>query len=1574
MNLRVCANAALRCFHPFRAVATAERTAGSRKWLVPLFAVLAAFSPARAQIGPPVTPGFPNVAQVAGTALSGLNAPQQGRTAIIAYHNGTLFTIPEVPSSQPGADFQVRSWDISDPTQPLLLEVLGQTPMPLSAHGYLKSGDYLIIGPNWPPGTEWSFRATAPLTIDRTTFPETFCVGLRGCQFYPWYAGPVYTLYNTTSGNAHVQLNGVTLSSWDHLGMTGVIGHPFIVGNLLIFVSDESRTGIATYDISDPANPVLLDVLTTGGPGGYHPELWGGDGKLYAVMPYRDRGNGFRIADLTDPADIKFVVDRPLSGTQSMYAQFQDEYGFMGDHKVDMRSFESVLFLNGNAVERPNQPGVIGIDTSQFALPLGNLLVTGGIGPNEGMAIWAHQAEPDTRGPSVGYHIPQAGRTNYPAGAPISLLIHETLESYTIVNGQTFIVRPLGGMPIAGRIFFSYNDVLTFTPDQPLLANTTYEVVIPEGGIKDAAGNGIVGYSFTFSTGSNLNGNAPPQVTSLTASAYPVAPGAPVTLTATATDPNNDPLEYRFDFGDGSPKTAWSSTPSAAASYAEEGHYRVAAQVRDPSGSIDTETLTVTVVNPPTGPQPSSSTKVLCDAAARRVWVVNPDTDTLAALDADALVKVLEVPVCADPRGVARAAGGLLWVACHDDDSLRVLDGAGAPVATLALDYGSAPAGIAASPDGGSVYVALEGSGELARYDAATRQRTGTLALGAAPRAIAVRGDGARVFVTRFLSPANHAEVWEVNAGTFALTRTIQVRKFGGAANADSTATGRGVANYLSAIAIEPDGASAWVASSKPNSERGLLFGPDLDQDNTVRTVVWQIDLASGALLKSIDIDNSDSASALGFSPLGDYLFVTLQGNNQMVVFDLLAMQSTTGLAGFVSRLGTGLAPQGVCGDAPTGRTFVQNFMARSITAIETDELFRFGDVVPASSEISTVALERLAPEVLQGKQVFYNAADPRMSAEGYISCASCHLDGGHDGRTWDFTGRGEGLRNTISLHGRAGTGHGNVHWSANFDEIQDFENDIRNAFGGEGFLSDADFAATSSTLGAPKMGLSAELDALAAYVGSLGAETVPRSPWREADGSMTAAGIAGGAVFDALACGSCHSGPAYTDSTGPAATLHDVGTLRTSSGQRLGGPLTGIDTPTLLGVWDTAPYFHDGSAATLDDVFRVAGGTVLQAETGTPSGAAMIFSQFVDLNNDDTVHNRAYVAFGGSSAQLTLNGVDGGAGGVGAIELRYSIGNPTQLNVTVNGVLHSLTPPTVGNNPTWVHLNWGRVRIENVVFSAGATNTVVFATPGMFPSFSLDDVTITTADDLAAAAPHRAALGLLAADRADLIAYLRQLDGRGAEEGPLPTATSTPTAVPPTPTPTLTPVASSSPNATLPASPTATPGVSGVCVGGISVAQPRLRMIADPFRARFTGRAVIPKPWSGVDPLANGVRIVFSDGGGTVLDLDIPGGALVNGAGWSVNGAGTRWRYVDPAGSVGGVTRLVVRDRSRVEDGNIAWSLRALGGSATLPAVSGSRTDIVLGDPAECASVVWGGPGAPSPSCEGDATRLGCD
>ena len=124
------------------------------------------------------------------------------------------------------------------------------------------------------------------------------------------------------------------------------------------------------------------------------------------------------------------------------------------------------------------------------------------------------------------------------------------------------------------------------------------------------------------------------------------------------------------------------------------------------------------------------------------------------------------------------------------------------------------------------------------------------------------------------------------------------------------------------------------------------------------------------------------------------------------------------------------------------------------------------------------------------------------MSRDGYLACSSCHFDSREDGQVWDRSAEGEGLRNTISLLGKGAPGNGDFHWSGNFDEVQDFENDMRANFGGLGFMPDQlfDSGTVSATLGDPKASLSPELDALAAYVNSL--RELPPSPYRNPDGS----------------------------------------------------------------------------------------------------------------------------------------------------------------------------------------------------------------------------------------------------------------------------------------------------------------------------------------------------------------------------------------------------------------------------------------------------------------------------------------
>ena len=148
----------------------------------------------------------------------------------------------------------------------------------------------------------------------------------------------------------------------------------------------------------------------------------------------------------------------------------------------------------------------------------------------------------------------------------------------------------------------------------------------------------------------------------------------------------------------------------------------------------------------------------------------------------------------------------------------------------------------------------------------------------------------------------------------------------------------------------------------------------------------------------------------------------------------------------------------------------------------------------------------------------------------------------------------------------------GRFHWTGNFDEIQDFENDIREEFAGSGFLTDEEFEETSDTLGPPKAGRSVELDALASYIFSL--DESPPSPYDEDS--------LGEELFHSNGCAECHPPPLYTDSTITEPIRHDVGTITEASGARRGDDIDGFDTPTLLGIWHSPPYLHDGSANTL--------------------------------------------------------------------------------------------------------------------------------------------------------------------------------------------------------------------------------------------------------------------------------------------------------------------------------------------------------------------------------------------------------
>jgi hypothetical protein len=213
-------------------------------------------------------------------------------------------------------------------------------------------------------------------------------------------------------------------------------------------------------------------------------------------------------------------------------------------------------------------------------------------------------------------------------------------------------------------------------------------------------------------------------------------------------------------------------------------------------------------------------------------------------------------------------------------------------------------------------------------------------------------------------------------------------------------------------------------------------------------------------------------------------------------------------------------------------------------------------------------------PEWVRGK-ILFSTALPPLTSRRWIACASCHPDGAGDGRVWH---QPEGLRKTPALFGLAHTHP--LHWSADRDEVQDFEYTIRSKLmQGRGLYNGP---LKGKELDDELAGKSKDLDALAIYSNSFDFRLSPHIP---APGKLSESAERGKKLFfsETVGCAKCHGGPYYTDSSlKKPFNLHDIGTGNDDPTEKIGPK---YDTPTLLGIYRTAPYLHHGKAKTLLDV-----------------------------------------------------------------------------------------------------------------------------------------------------------------------------------------------------------------------------------------------------------------------------------------------------------------------------------------------------------------------------------------------------
>ena len=726
--------------------------------------------------------------------------------------------------------------------------------------------------------------------------------------------------------------------------------------------------------------------------------------------------------------------------------------------------------------------------------------------------------------------------------------------------------------PVTGRI-----------SGTPTAAGSYDVVVTASDGVRHA------GTSFVWTVGS-----AVPLVLSQTAKPVATMVDGVAAYTIAATGAG---VEVSWSFGDGSPATPWSTAQRATKVFTKPGIYVVTVQVRDAAHGLVTRSFLQSVRLPATAQAPTASSTMAWHAGSRgqpQLWVVNPDNDSISGFNTVSRTLWKEVPVGASPRSVAVARDGTLWVTNKHAATISVVDPeTGSVLRTIELPRASQPHGLAMSPVAAQAFVVLEATGRLLRLDTASGAVTGVAAVGPNVRHVSVAADGARAFVSRFITPPLAGEsaaefpVPRVGGGEIVPVATATMTALPPVLLAysdkkDAENQGSGIPNYLGPLVISPDGSQGHVPGKQDNVRRGTLRDTGaLNFQNTVRAISSRVVIASGGgasedLVGRIDHDNASLASAAAYDATGVLLFVALETSREVAV-----LNAHTGAQ--LMRFDVGLAPQGLQLSADGRTLYVNNFMDRTVSVHDLSSLLNLNAAeVKALPTLKTVKVERLSPKVLEGKQYFYDARDVRLARDRYMSCASCHADGGHDGRVWDLTQFGEGLRSTISLVGHGGT-RKRMHWSANFDEVQDFEGQIRTLAGGRGLMPDNVYVtALQEPLAKPKAGQSAALDALAAYVNSLNRHNP--SPYRQANGALTPRANAGKAVF-AERCASCHTGTNFSD--GHQLVLHDVATTKPASGKRLGAGLLGLDTPTLRDAWSGAPYLHDGSAATLADAVR---------------------------------------------------------------------------------------------------------------------------------------------------------------------------------------------------------------------------------------------------------------------------------------------------------------------------------------------------------------------------------------------------
>lgn len=397
-------------------------------------------------------------------------------------------------------------------------------------------------------------------------------------------------------------------------------------------------------------------------------------------------------------------------------------------------------------------------------------------------------------------------------------------------------------------------------------------------------------------------------------------------------------------------------------------------------------------------------------------------------------VLLQEIPVGLEPVAVAARTNDEVWVVNHLSDSVSIVSlSQGRVIATLTV--GDEPSDVVFA--GGKAFVTAATIDTVHVFDAATRASLGTVAIfGKDPRNLAVNAAGTKVYAVVQRSGngtttiPNQAQSAPTNGSLPAAPNTAKIVRADDPAWAAQIAftlpdndvveidvatqtvsrNFRAVGTTNTGIAVNTITGDLWVANTEARNL--VLFEPVL-KGHAIDSRITRITTGASPVVTPIDLNPGinyavlPNNAALGTALSEPYgvaidaaagrMYVAAQGTDRIGVLDgsgnVVTRIEVGGTPGALVDTYGKRGPRGLALATATSRLYVLNKLSTSISTIDTSNNALLGEVKLGSYDPTPASIR-------DGRKFLYDA---KLSGNGTMSCASCHIDGDLDGIAWDL-------------------------------------------------------------------------------------------------------------------------------------------------------------------------------------------------------------------------------------------------------------------------------------------------------------------------------------------------------------------------------------------------------------------------------------------------------------------------------------------------------------------------------------------------------------------------------------------